>query len=98
MRGFKGYRQHRPLLREFDDRYFENLRSICKERGREFGKAFTATLYPFFPEEKQVIERTRAFLKTLGAEDEQILLRDLRELLDEMERAAKCRLLESSKA
>lgn len=96
MRGFKGYRLQRELLREYDDKYFSNLRSVCKERNREFGKSFTTTLYPFWPEEPEIMTKTEQLIQVLDSNEEQILIRDLKELLDEMKRAAKCRQLESN--
>jgi len=94
MSGFAGGVHQRELLREYDGHYFANVRKVFKERNKEFSSAFTGSLFPHFPEEDSVVVQTEELLKTLDDKEEQIIIRSLKESLDDLKRARKCRDLE----
>jgi hypothetical protein len=81
----------RELLREYDQKYFQNVRNVFKERNKEFSSTFTSTLYPHFPEEDAILVQTEDLLKTLDPKEEIIIIRSLKESIDDMKRARKCR-------
>jgi len=96
MIGFCGGLHQRELLRSYDSLYFSNVRKVFKERNKEISSSFTSTLFPHFPEEDLVIQQAEELLGTLDPKEEQIIIRSLKESVDDMKRARKCRLLEKS--
>jgi len=94
MIGFAGGFHQRELLRGYDTKYFANVRRVFKERNKEISSSFASNLYPYFPEEDSIVKQTEDLLATLDPKEEQIIIRSLKESMDDMKRAKKCRLLE----
>jgi len=89
MAGFRWWHQ-RDLLKPFDDKFFEEVRSIFKDQNKEYSGAFFAIMFPFYPENEELIKRTSALLESLTPE-EKVLKRKLREELDDLARCRKTR-------
>lgn len=89
MAGFRWFHQ-RPLLSEYKNKFFDVVRDIFQHREKEFAGAFAGNLFPYEPEDDTVLERTKDLLATLTPE-EQHLRHVLKDLVDDLERARKCR-------
>lgn len=88
MSGFN-WRHQRALLEPYVEQFFEAVPHVFAERDKEFATDFFRNLAPSYRVEPAVIDRARA---VLGAAGEQVLLtRTLREFIDDMERALRCR-------
>jgi aminopeptidase N len=91
MAGFM-WRHQSDILTPYVDKFFAVVRSVFKEREKEFASAFFAQLFPFLPEDPTVLARTENLINELQP-DEQVLLRFLKETLDDLKRARACRQL-----
>eukprot|EP00455_Lapot_gusevi_P026977 TRINITY_DN2849_c0_g1_i1.p1 TRINITY_DN2849_c0_g1~~TRINITY_DN2849_c0_g1_i1.p1 ORF type:complete len:872 (+),score=303.42 TRINITY_DN2849_c0_g1_i1:77-2692(+) len=91
MAGFQWSHQT-ELLAPFVQPFFDNLRPIFQERSKEFATAYLENLFPFYPEEPSILERSQQILESLN-EEELILRRYMKEQLDDLVRAKKCREL-----
>jgi aminopeptidase N len=88
MGGFN-WNVQRDLLAPYVDRFFERVRGVFKERDKEFATGYFAALYPGYRVERETLGRSEALLKEVG--DDVLLTRTLKEAIDELERAVKCR-------
>jgi len=67
---------------------------FLRKKSKEISSSFASNLYPYFPEEDSIVQQTEDLLATLDPKEEQIIIRSLKESMDDMKRAKKCRLLE----
>ena len=88
MSGFNWHVQ-RDLLAPYVERFFESVRGVFKERDKEFATGYFANLYPSYRVERGILERSQSLLAEVG--DDVLLTRTLKEAIDELERAIKCR-------
>jgi len=77
------------LIAPYTDKFFDIIRSVFKDHEREYAVAFFGALFPSDPENQHVLDRAKALLHLLHAEEEQILVRNLKEEIDDLERARK---------
>ena len=89
MGGFHWWAQ-RDLLAPYIERYFEELPAIFEREENEYATAFFGGLFPGYIVERPILERAQALLASLG-DRFPVLQRSLRESLDDLERAIKCR-------
>ncbi|MEX0781393.1 MAG: aminopeptidase N [Dehalococcoidia bacterium] len=88
MGGFNWHVQ-RDLLAPYVDRFFVRVKGVFKERDKEFATGYFGALYPSYRVERETVGRSEALLKEVA--DDVLLTRTLREAIDELERAVKCR-------
>jgi aminopeptidase N len=88
MRGFQWWPQ-RQLTRPYEEPFFDGVIEIFETRPKEFCSTYFGNLFPNRVE-RDALERARALLETVP-ESLQILHRSLREEMDALERAIKCR-------
>jgi aminopeptidase N len=93
MRGFQWWPQ-RELTRPYEEPYFSGLIAIFETRPKEFATTYFSTLFPNRVE-RDVLERARVLLET-APDSLPILRRSLREEMDALERAIKCRAFAAS--
>ena len=89
MHGF-WWKPQEALLAPYINRFFDEVRDVFAERDKEFATRFFGALYPGHIVTDDLMQRSRALLDSLGADDV-LLGRPLREALDELERARACR-------
>ncbi len=89
MQGF-WWQHQQNLLAGYVTRFFAEVRSIFHSRDKDFATTYFSALYPGHLPTEDVIGRTNAVLDSLN-NDERLLRRNLREALDEIERAKACR-------
>ena len=85
------------LQRQYVTRFFSEIRAIFEGRDKDFAVNYFRQLYPSHIPTEDTISRTRAVLEALNP-DEVLLRRNLREALDEAERAEACRTFAASPA
>ena len=85
------------LQRQYVTRFFSEIRAIFEGRDKDFATNYFRQLYPSHIPTEDTISRTRAVLEALN-EDEVLLRRNLREALDEAQRAEACRAFAASPA
>ena len=78
------------LQRQYVTRFFAEIRAIFENRDKDFATNYFRQLYPSHIPTEDTISRTRSVLDALN-EDEVLLRRNLREALDEAQRAEACR-------
>jgi aminopeptidase N len=93
MGGFH-YKHQRELTKPYDAKFFEVVKSLFQAPKKDYPIAFFNNLYPFDPEDTKIIDTTAAFIAGLDATTDTILLRNAREMLDSMHRAANARQLQ----
>lgn len=93
MAGFRWFHQ-RNLTEEYKAKFFEVVRDVFQNREKEFAGSFAGNLFPYDPEDETVLQRSKDLLAQLGPE-EQHLRHVLKELIDDLERARKCRAVAS---
>lgn len=93
MSGFRWHHQ-RELLEPYTDKFFEQVRSIYKERSKEYATSFGYYLFPFNPDDDKITNRTKQLLASLDENEEKVLVRFLKEELDDIARCRGCRDLE----
>ena len=89
MGGFHWWAQ-RDLLAPYVERYFEALPGIFEREENEYARSYFGGLWPGYLVERPILERAQALLATVG-DDQPVLRRSLREAIDDLERAIKCR-------
>ena len=89
MGGFHSWVQ-RDLLAPYVDRYFDSLTGIFEREENEYATAFFGGLWPGYLVERPILERAQALLAGLG-DRFPVLQRSLRESIDDLERAIRCR-------
>ena len=89
MGGFHWWAQ-RDLLAPYVDRYFDSLVGVFEREENEYATAFFGGLWPGYIVERPILERARALLAGLG-DRLPVLQRSLRESIDDLERAIRCR-------
>ncbi|MEZ4501259.1 MAG: aminopeptidase N [Dehalococcoidia bacterium] len=94
MSGFH-WRVQRELLEPYVERYFESVRGIFRDRDHEFARSYFGALFPGYIVERGLLDRCQALLDELTP-DEARLARSVREAMDDLERAIKCREFASS--
>ena len=93
MRGFHWWVQ-RDLTRPYDERFFESVNGIFEQRPNEFCQTYFSALFPNRVE-PDVLDRARALLAATP-EGQAVLRRSLREQIDELDRAIRCRAFAAS--
>ncbi len=88
MGGFN-WNNQRELLKPYVDRFFEGVAAVFKERDKEFATGYFASLYPSYRVERGTLDRSEHLLAEVP--DDVLLTRTLREAIDELSRALKCR-------
>ncbi|GIW12669.1 MAG: hypothetical protein KatS3mg062_0108 [Tepidiforma sp.] len=88
MSGFN-WRHQRELLEPFIQRFFETVPQVFAARDKEFATDFFRNLAPSYRVDEETIGRARAALDAVG--DNVLARRTLREFIDDMERALRCR-------
>jgi len=89
MAGFRWFNQ-RELLADYKQKFFDVVREIFQTREREFAGHFAGNLFPYEVEDESVLRKTKDLLAILTPE-EQHLTHVLKELVDDLERARRCR-------
>jgi len=95
MRGFR-WRHQRDIVREFEDKYFQEVREVFKTTGKEYSFAFGRDLFPFFPDDETILKKTEELFASV-ASDEIRIIHFLKEQLDDLRRAKACRDLDRKK-
>jgi aminopeptidase N len=65
------------------------VRGVFEERDKEFATGYFAALFPGYRVEREMLARSEALLAEV--KDDVLLTRTVREAIDELERAVKCR-------
>ncbi len=89
MGGFHWWAQ-RELLTPYVGRYFEALPGIFEREENEYATTYFGGLWPGYIVERPILEQAQALLASLG-DTLPVLQRSLREAIDDLERAIKCR-------
>ncbi|MCC7364283.1 MAG: aminopeptidase N [Dehalococcoidia bacterium] len=89
MSGFNWSKQ-RELLAPFVDRFFDEVAGIFQAKENQFFSDYFASLYPAYRVERDTLERSQRLLADAGDADP-TLARMLREAIDELDRAIRCR-------
>jgi aminopeptidase N len=89
MGGFHYWAQ-RDLLAPYVERYFEALPGIFEREEREFSGTYFSNLWPSYLVDRPTLERAQRLLAATP-ESSTLLRRSLREAIDDLERAVKCR-------
>ncbi len=89
MGGFHWWSQ-RDLLAPYIERYFEQLPRIFEERDNEFASTYFSGLWPGYAVDRTHLDRANTLLGSIG-DRLPVLQRRLREAIDDLERAIKCR-------
>jgi len=88
MSGFV-WQHQKELIEPYIPLYFENIREIYKTRQREFAQSYLGNLFPDYAEDPRILTYTENLLKSLQ-EDETILIRGVKEHIDDLKRSIKC--------
>ncbi len=88
MSGFNHWRQ-KELLAPYYDGFFERVAGVFDGPEKEAATDYFATLWPSYRAERETIERANRILE--ARPDLTLLVRNLREAIDELDRAIKCR-------
>jgi aminopeptidase N len=94
MSGFNWYEQ-RDLLAPYVARFFDRVVDIFETRPREFAQAYFTQLFPQYRVEQDVLDRARRLLDEVG-DRLPTLTRNLREGIDDLQRALACRAFAAS--
>ena len=89
MGGFHYWAQA-ALLQPYVERYFEALPGIFEREEREFSGTYFSNLWPSYLVDRPTLERAQRLLAATP-ETSTLLRRSLREAIDDLERAVKCR-------
>ncbi|MYH68499.1 MAG: aminopeptidase N, partial [Dehalococcoidia bacterium] len=89
MSGFNWTHQA-DLLAPYVDTFFEQVGGIFVERDREFATVFYGGLFPRYRVEQDTLDRAQALLDETP-EEQAVLQRMLREVIDDLGRAIACR-------
>ena len=89
MNGFHWWVQ-RDLLTPYIGRYFEALPGIFEREENEYATTYFGGLWPGYLVDRETLERAQTLLASLG-DTLPVLQRSLREAIDDLERAIKCR-------
>ncbi|MDA0301592.1 MAG: aminopeptidase N [Chloroflexi bacterium] len=89
MSGFHWWAQ-RDLLTPYVGRYFEALPGIFEREENEYATAYFGGLWPGYLVDRETLGRAQSLLASL-ADTLPVLQRSLRESIDDLERAVKCR-------
>ena len=89
MSGFHWWVQS-DLLEPYVDRYFKQLPTIFDTRDNEFAQRYFSNLFPGYRVEQSTLDQAQAVLDAHG-ERIPTLRRQLREAIDDLERAIRCR-------
>ena len=89
MSGFHWWTQ-RELLTPYIGRYFEALPGIFEREENEYATTYFGGLWPGYLVERPILEHAQTLLASLG-DTLPVLQRSLRESIDDLERAIRCR-------
>ncbi len=89
MGGFHWWSQG-ALLEPYTERYFEALPGIFERETNEYASAYFGALWPGYRVDRALLDRANALLASLG-DRLPVLQRSLREAIDDLERAVRCR-------
>jgi aminopeptidase N len=89
MSGFHWWVQS-DLLEPYVDRYFRQLPAIFETRDNEFAQRYFSNLFPGYRVEQSTLDQAQAVLDAHG-DRIPTLQRQLREAIDDLERAIRCR-------
>lgn len=88
MSGFN-WRHQGSMLVPYVEKFFDVVPRVFAERDKEFATEFFRNLAPSYRVEPAVVERAKSLLA--GSDGAVLLVRTLREFIDDMERALRCR-------
>jgi aminopeptidase N len=89
MQGFYWPHQER-LLEPYEDRFFDQVRTVFETRDHPFARSYLLSLYPAYLGEPDVLERSRGLLSQLNG-SLPTLTRQLTEAADDLDRVIKVR-------
>jgi hypothetical protein len=89
MQGFFWPHQER-LLEAYEDRFFDQVRTVFETRDHPFARSYLLSLYPAYMGEPDVLERSRGLLSQLNG-SLPTLTRQLTEAADDLDRVIKVR-------
>eukprot|EP01111_Echinosteliopsis_oligospora_P016676 TRINITY_DN7012_c0_g1_i1.p1 TRINITY_DN7012_c0_g1~~TRINITY_DN7012_c0_g1_i1.p1 ORF type:complete len:925 (+),score=266.42 TRINITY_DN7012_c0_g1_i1:192-2777(+) len=89
MGGFH-WRHQRDLLAPYVDRFFNDIQSVFKEREFTFAENFYHILYPSYRVDDDILNRCETLLKKLDPSKDTILVRCLKESMDDIKRSQMC--------
>ncbi len=89
MAGFNHWRQ-KDLLQGYYEAFFDRVPEVFQRPEKETATDYFATLWPSYRVEQGTLDRAQRVLDTHGPTNT-LLARTLREAMDELERAMKCR-------
>jgi len=90
--------QQREMLKEFEDKYFEVVEKVYRERSAQIATSFSNSLFPYLIDEPSVLrkaEELQAKLSKLQNPASYVnqLVRNLGEKIDDLRRCQKSRKL-----
>ncbi|NNC44097.1 MAG: aminopeptidase N, partial [Acidimicrobiia bacterium] len=88
MRGFN-WRHQRELLEPYVEMFFEGLPSVFAQHGHEYADRYFDVFFPWYRIDDEVRNRIATMLSTIKGPP--MLVRQLREAADQLERAMRCR-------
>jgi hypothetical protein len=91
MGGFR-WRHQNELIAEYRDKFFDVIRTVSKTQAKEYTQSFFGSLFPSDPEDATVLEKARGLLGQLTEQD-QVLIRSVKEEIDDLERSGRCMAL-----
>jgi len=91
MSGFRWAHQEN-ILAEFTEKYFQVIPTIFKTREKEFAQSFFGHLFPTDTEDLKILSLSNQLLSNLSPDDKH-LRKLLKDAIDDLNRAIKCRNL-----
>jgi len=88
MNGFMWHHQ-RELLKPFEEKFFQDVRSVFKNESKEYSYAFGQQLFPFVPNNQLIHQKTAEIVNSLTS-DEKPCAHCLKDKLDDLRRAKAC--------
>lgn len=93
MRGFN-WRHQRELLEPYVERFFAGLPRVFAEHGHEYADRYFDVFFPWYRIDNDVRNRIATMLSTISGPP--MLVRQLREAADQLDRAMRCRAVAAS--
>ena len=89
MSGFR-WNHQKDILKPYTDRYFESIKDVFANLEKELAQSFAFHLFPDFPEDETILQRTEALLQSLDPKKDKLLMRFVKESIDDLKRSKKC--------
>jgi len=83
------FRRIESLHGEYIEKYFDVVHTVFKTRTKQVAMSFGGNLFPWNPRDVTIVDRAEKLISTLTSDDA-ILIRSLREKVDDLKRAARC--------